>query len=85
MLLFFKQPGFIPFQTERQLCDLVERAGLQRFGFAIDEPLISVRIERIRENDDFMRQFLKLDIERIPRTQPGPINIPLDIVQVPSR
>jgi len=85
MLLLFKQPGFVPLHTDEQVCELAERAGLPGFGFAVDDPLISVRMERARAQDAFLRGFLKLDTERIPRGEPGPINIPLAIVQVPSR
>ncbi len=91
MLLLFKQPGFVPLRTEAQICELARQAGVPSnpswpaVGFAVTSPIIQERLNIVAERDRFMRDFLRLDTERVPRSEPGPLNIPLDIVQVPSR
>ena len=91
MLLLFKQPGFVPLRTEAQICQIAQQAGIPsnpawpEVGIAVTAPIIEVRQQIVAERDRFMRDFLRLDSERVPRGEPGPIIIPLSVVQVPSR
>ena len=91
MLLLFKQPVFVPLRTENQICELARQAGVPSnpswpaVGFAVTSPTIQERRNIVAERDRFMRDFLRLDTERVLRGEPGPLNIPRDIVEVPSR